>query len=168
MRALAVALLAAALCALVAVAAAARAVPVAGCSKAAARAAVLDSSLPKRWKDAARKKHSPYEGVSVLLCHDFTRDGRVDMAFTFASGGTAGDVAWVVFRRAGAGWKLALSRLSGYKIALRRAGADIVETQPIYLENDPNCCPTGGYAHTRWSWNGRRFAAVRAWRTKRF
>ena len=144
-----------------------RAAPVAPCSKAAARAAVLASSLPKRWKDSARQKHSPYEGVSVLLCHDLTRDGRVDMAITFASGGTAGDVAWVVFRRVGAGWKLALSRLSGYKLAIRRSGSDIVETQPIYRANDPNCCPTGGYAHTRWSWNGRRFAAVRSWRTKR-
>jgi hypothetical protein len=41
-------------------------------------------------------------------------------------------------------------------------------TQPIYKKNDPNCCPTGGFDHHRYHWNGARFVVARAWHTKSF
>ena len=43
-----------------------------------------------------------------MICFDFTRDGRTDLAVTIASGGTAGDVGFVVFRaapRRAGGWR---------------------------------------------------------------
>ena len=86
--------------------------------------------------------------------------GRRAMVVTVGSGGTAGDIDWAVYVSDGNAWKLALVR-GGYKLGLARKGADIVETDPIYTKNDPNCCPSGGFAHTRWHWNGSKFVVVR-------
>jgi hypothetical protein len=89
------------------------------------------------------------------------------MAVKLFSGGTAGDVRFVVFRRTASGWRVALDR-RGYKLGLVRVGGDLVQTQPVYRATDSNCCPTGGFDHTRWRWNGARFVAVRAWHDNRF
>ena len=84
-----------------------------------------------------------------------------------ASGGTAGDVGLAVLRatRTG-GWRVALA-LSGYKLGLFRLGGDLASSRPIYRKNDPNCCPTGGFEHIRYHWNGKRFVVARSWRTRR-
>ncbi len=142
----------------------------ASCSRAAAKAAVLSSSLPKRWKDLAREIYGGPSGGSIagVICRDVTRDGRVDITLTFYSGGTAGEVAWVVFRRVGERWQLALKRLDAYKLTVRVHGGDPVETQPVYLAGDANCCPTGGFDHVRFHWNGKRFVVTRAWHTKQY
>ncbi len=102
-----------------------------------------------------------------LICFDFTRDGRTDLAVTVASGGTAGDIGWIVLRRTATGWRLALSR-SGYKLGLFRLGGDLASSQPVYAKTDPNCCPTRGYDHERWHWNGARFVKIRSWHTKSY
>jgi hypothetical protein len=87
---------------------------------------------------------------------------------TVFSGGTAGDTAWLVFRQVGGGWQLALRELQVYKVGLFRAGNDLIESQPIYLKNDPNCCPSGGFDHRRFHWNGLRFTIIRRWHNARF
>lgn len=138
----------------------------AACSRAAATRAVVSSTLPKRWKEAVRGKYGPYEGIGSLSCRDVTGDRAADLLLTFSSGGTAGDVAWAVFRRASGAWKLALTRLEVYKLALRVIGGDPVETIPVYRVSDANCCPTGGYDHTRWHWDGKRFVPIRNWHTR--
>jgi hypothetical protein len=99
-------------------------------------------------------------GPDLLFCHDLTGDGNVDMAVTVFSGGTAGDTAWVVFRHTGNGWKLAYAQLHAYKVGLFRSGNDLIESQPIYRRNDPNCCPTGGFAQRRFHWNGTTFVVT--------
>lgn len=140
--------------------------PAAGtCSKKAAVAAVLASSLPQYYKDEAQHKFGPIEGLQGVTCRDVTRDGKTDMALVFYSGGTAGDIAWVVFRRVGSEWELALSRLKLYKLSLAFKGSDIVETQPVYLKGDANCCPSGGFNHRRYHWNGSKFVLARFWHT---
>ena len=110
-------------------------------------------------------------GADKVMCHDFTGDGRPDLAVTIASGGTAGDVGFAVFRsiafKVGPGWQVALNR-KGYKLGLFRVGDDLVSSQPIYRKNDPNCCPTGGFDHVRFHWNGRRFVVARSWHTRSF
>jgi hypothetical protein len=102
-----------------------------------------------------------------VICFDFTRDGRTDMAVTLFSGGTAGDIAWVVFVATDAGWRPSLVR-GGYKIGLWRTGGDLVVSQPVYRNDDPNCCPTGGFDHVRWHWNGSRFVAARRWHDTKY
>jgi hypothetical protein len=138
----------------------------AGCSPAAAKAAIRQ----------ARPHITSLANTSMLvtpgmadevICFDFTRDGRTDLAVTVASGGTAGDIGWVVLARTAHGWRFALGR-SGYKIGLFRVGGDLVDSQPVYGKNDPNCCPTGGFEHTRWHWNGHRFVLVRSWHSKSY
>ena len=138
------------------------------CSKTAATAAVLASSLPQHWKDEAQHKFAKFEGLETVACRDFTGDGQVDMEATFFSGGTAGDVAWVVFRRAGSAWKLALARLHDYKLSLAFHGLDIVETLPVYNKGDGNCCPTGGFDHRQFHWNGTKFVVARFWHNKTY
>ena len=136
------------------------------CSNAAAKKAVVASTLPKRWRDAVQGKYGPYEGIGSVACKDVTGDGITDMVIAFSSGGTAGDVAWAVFRRASGVWKLALTRLEVYKLRLDVLAGDPIETVPVYKRDDANCCPTGGYDHTRWHWNGKRFAPIRNWHDK--
>jgi hypothetical protein len=103
-----------------------------------------------------------------VLCGDFTGDGRRDMAVTLASGGTAGDIAWAAFRKAGRSWHLAGTNPNTYKVGLFLVRGDLVESTPIYRKNDPNCCPTGGFAHRRLHWNGRALVVTRSWKSGRF
>jgi hypothetical protein len=157
-------LLAAALAALAAQAGAASGAT--GCSRATARTLFARTNVEIPSLESGKIRVSASQADQVI-CADLTRDGRTDMAVTLASGGTAGDIGFVVFRRVGAGWKVSLVR-SGYKLGLYRVDGDLVSSQPVYRKNDPNCCPTGGFDHTRWHWNGTRFAAVRTYHTKSF
>jgi hypothetical protein len=130
------------------------------CTLAAARAAILRDRLKVQMLGDSPTRVDP-ASVDGLVCTGET------MAVTIASGGTAGDVGFVLFRRTQAGWRVALAR-GGYELGLFRAGADVVESQPVYRKTDPNCCPTGGFDHVRYHWNGARFAVARSYRTKSF
>ena len=138
----------------------------AACGLATARAAVTSTHLKMRLLGDSAVRVDP-KSVDQVICGDFTRDGRTDLAVTIASGGTAGDIGVAVFRSTPAGWKVALA-VDGYKVGLARAGGDLVTTQPIYRTNDANCCPTGGFDHTRYHWNGAKLAVARTWHTKTF
>lgn len=136
------------------------------CGVATARAAVTATHLRMKLLGDSATPVDP-RSVDQVICADFTRDGRTDVAVTIASGGTAGDIGVAVFRATPAGWRVALA-FGGYKVGLVRAGGDLVGTQPIYRKNDANCCPTGGFDHTRYHWNGKRFVVARSWHTKSF
>jgi hypothetical protein len=137
-----------------------------GCSRATARAAIALTHLRMTLLGDSATRVDP-ESADEVLCFDFTRDGRLDLAVTIASGGTAGDVGFAVFRGTASGWRVALAR-NGYKLGLFRVGGDLVSSQPVYRKNDPNCCPTGGFDHLRFHWNGVRFVVARNWHTKSF
>lgn len=98
------------------------------CSQAGARAAIASAHL--KLKLLGDKQLIEPSQAGTVICHDFTRDGQTDMAVTIASGGTAGDVGWVVFRATSAGWKVSLTS-SGYKLGLFRRGNDLENVQPI-------------------------------------
>ena len=136
------------------------------CGPASARAAVRATHLKTKLLGPDLARVDP-KSVDQVICFDFTRDRRVDVAATIASGGTAGDIGIVVFRASATGWKVALTS-GGYKLGLARIGGDVVATQPNYKTNDANCCPTGGFDHVRYHWNGSRFAKTRVWHTKTF
>ena len=137
------------------------------CSAATARHEILRQNVQITGLEKGGRIPVAPEQVDRVICADFTRDGRTDMAVTIYSGGTAGDIAWLVFVRRGTKWRLTLNR-SGYKLGLYRVGGDLVDSQPIYRKHDPNCCPTGGFDHTRWHWKGKRFVALRSWHDKEF
>lgn len=130
------------------------------CSLAAAKSAIVDTHLRAKLLGDTATYVDP-ESADRIVCADGT------MAVTIASGGTAGDIGFVLFRRTATGWRVGLVR-AGYKLGLFRAGSDVVESQPVYGKNDPNCCPSGGFDHVRYHWSGSRFAVARSWHTKRF
>jgi hypothetical protein len=138
----------------------------AACGLATARAAIAATHVRVKMLGDTAQSIDP-RSVDRVICSDFTRDGRLDLAVSIASGGTAGDIGYVVFRRTQTGWRVALTG-GGYKLGLARVGGDLVETQPVYRPNDPNCCPTGGFDHRRFNWNGAKFTVVRSWHTKGF
>jgi hypothetical protein len=136
------------------------------CNLAAAKRAIASTHLKLKLLGDSVTRIDP-NSADEVLCYDFTRDGRIDLAVSLASGGTAGDIGFVVFRGTAAGWRVALSG-GGYKLGLYRIGGDVVTSQPVYRKNDPNCCPTGGFDHVRYHWIGARFVVARSWHTTSF
>ena len=139
---------------------------VARCTPTAAKTAILTTPALKSLRAYLAKGAGG--GVDSLICHDLTGDGETDMAATIFSGGTAGDIAWVVLRRSHGKWVLALRQLGLYKVGLFALAGDLVDSQPVYRKNDPNCCPTGGFDHRRFHWSGSRFVVVRRWHDSHF
>ena len=148
------------------------AVPVAmislACNTPAARAAVKSSHLmvPASQSISGEAYRISPSDVDGTICLKLPA-GKQAMVVTVGSGGTAGDIDWAIYVSTPKAWKLSLVR-GGYKLGLVRKGADIVETDPIYKKNDPNCCPSGGFAHTRWHWNGQEFVVVRTWHDSKY
>ncbi len=138
----------------------------ASCSRATAKAAVKQAKPHIRSLANTSMLVTPAM-VDEVLCFDFTSDGKSDLAVTVASGGTAGDIGWVALMRTGSGWRT-IHAGSGYKLGLFRLGNDLSDTDPVYRKDDPNCCPTGGFDHQRWHWNGTRMLRVRVWHTKSY
>jgi hypothetical protein len=135
------------------------AVAAAACSLATAAATVKSQRLTI--PGSASMSSSPYRAdpklVDSVICIPLA-GGQTAMALTIASGGTAGDTAWAIY----VGSRLALVR-GGYKLSIWRKGSDLVETDPVYKSKDPNCCPSGGFDHTQWHWDGKHFVVSRTW-----
>jgi hypothetical protein len=138
------------------------------CNLAAGRNAVKTSHLTIPASQSASSE--PYRvspgDIGGAICIRLP-GGKVAMVLTVESGGTAGVIDWVVYVGTSKGYKLSLAR-GGYKLGLTRIGTDIVETDPVYKKNDPNCCPTGGFVHTRWRWNGKEYAILRTWHDSKY
>jgi hypothetical protein len=105
-------------------------------------------------------------GVDGVICLPLP-GGRTAMAAGIDSGGTAGAIGWVVFVGGPGRYELALVR-GGYKLGLARVGSTFVETDPVYKKRDPNCCPSGGFDHTSWRWNGHKFVVARRWHNQSY
>ena len=135
------------------------------CSSASARAAIA-ASKPRLALTGPKQPIAPSMADKVL-CFDVTGDGHGDMAVTLFSGGTAGDVGWLLFAWNGTRWQLVATG-SGYKLGLFRSGSKLLAVQPVYRTNDPNCCPTGGFDRTLYRWDGSRLVVARSWHTKTF
>jgi hypothetical protein len=135
------------------------------CTAPAARAAILAAPMLAPLRGTV--KPGGGGGPDRVICHDLTGDGVPEMTVTVFSGGTAGDIAWIVFKRDGNRWRAAHRELNVYKLRLDRVGSDLVETTPVYRRRDPNCCPSGGFEHRRLHWNGKRFAVTRRWHNGR-
>jgi hypothetical protein len=96
-------------------------------------------------------------GVDDVRCGDVTADGTADAVFGVASGGTAGDTRFGVYR-GGEDPKLVLYK-QGYGVALARHDRSSFDVlQPHFSGDEPNCCP-GSFRIQRYTWNGRRFTA---------
>ena len=140
----------------------------AACGIAAARAAVRSVPLivPASQSISSESFRISPKDVDGVIC--LRLPGEVTaMVLTVASGGTAGDVDWAIYVDGKGPLRVALVR-GGYKLSLGRIGNDIVETDPVYKTKDPNCCPTGGFDHTRWHWTGSRWSVAKTWHDKTY
>src|SRR3981081_1709615 len=81
------------------------------------------------------------------------------MAVSLASGGTAGDVAWIGFAPEGAGWR-PVKAAGGYKLGLFVSHEQLEVVLPVYRRSDPNCCPTGGFDRAFYRLDGKRLVVT--------
>ena len=121
----------------------------AACSLAAARGAIRTT----RTHVPALVAGTPPVRADAALADEVVCFGGA-LAVSIASGGTAGDTAWVAFARDGAGWRV-LRAGAGYKLRLVLAGGKLEVVQPVYRRADPNCCPTGGFDRVLYRLDGR-------------
>jgi hypothetical protein len=141
-----------------------------GCSLGTAKAEIRSShvTIPASQSISGEPFRVDPNQADQVLCVRLPHSTVTVMVVTIASGfGTAGIVNWVAFVRGPRGYRVSLVR-GGYRLGLARVGTDIVETEPVYRAKDPNCCPTGGFDHRRWHWNGSRFRIARAWHDTRY
>ncbi len=138
------------------------------CNRAAARAAITSTGLtiPASQSISSQPYHPSPSQVDGVICLALP-GGKKAMVTTLASGGTAGDIGWIVFVMGPGGWSVSLVR-GGYKLGLTRTGTDLTETDPIYKAKDANCCPTGGFDHVRWRWAGTRYEVARSWHNQSY
>lgn len=77
----------------------------------------------------------------TIIYADLTGDGQDEAVVPIASGGTAGDIGFAVFTLRNGALDELLSKAEG-RVALDVEEGQLVETQPIYGPDDPNCCPS--------------------------
>ncbi len=100
-----------------------------------------------------------YLQASVIYA-DLTEDGSDEAIVPISSGGTMGDVAFLVLTPAGEGTatllkELPLSQEGGLSVAVD--DGRLVMTQALYGPEDPNCCPSV-LRKTTYVWNGTSLA----------
>jgi hypothetical protein len=131
-----------------------------------AEGAVASTKLTMKLLGDSPQRITP-GAVDTAICADLSGGGAQDVAISIASGGTAGDVGYAVFQRRAGGWAVVLKG-NGYKLGLLRVGNELDVSQPVYKKSDPNCCPTGGFDHTRFRYVGGRFVAVKQTHTNTY
>ncbi|MDX6682849.1 MAG: hypothetical protein QOG94_2888 [Solirubrobacteraceae bacterium] len=121
-------------------------------------AAPASAALPCSKAAIGRIVHlDRYESITAVRCADLTGDGRLDVAYSKAGGGSGGDVQWgIVYARGGA---RRIARFAGHThyADLRIRGRRVLIDSPRYRPADPNCCPSAGTRTEAASWNGHRF-----------
>jgi hypothetical protein len=105
--------------------------------------------------------------VDLIRCGDMTNDGDADVLFTLASGGTAGDTRFGVFKgRADGSVDRLVMFKHGYKLGIARRNKRSFEViQPHYKSNEPNCCPSS-FRLRRYTWTGDHFKKGKARKLK--
>jgi hypothetical protein len=73
---------------------------------------------------------------------DMDGDGVEEAAITLNSGGTAGNIGFLVYRQASPAPRLTAWH-GGYKLGLETEGGRLVVRQALYAGWEPNCCPSG-------------------------
>lgn len=97
---------------------------------------------------------------SSVLYADLTRDGVEEAIVPVSSGGTLGDVAFVVLTPDGGGAKTLLKEQPEATMGLALdvdADGDLIVTEPVPGPDDPECCPSM-LRRTTYSWNGAALA----------
>ena len=119
----------------------------------------LDLSKVPDVRDLIASTGGVYVQTGVIYA-DLTGDGIDDAVVPISSGGTRGDVAFVVLAPSGAGTKtlLKVAPTDGSGgLAVAVVDGRLVMTRPVYAPEDPNCCPSS-LRKTTYAWDGKAFA----------
>ncbi len=77
----------------------------------------------------------------TIIYADLTGDGQEEAVVPVSSGGTGGDIGFAVFTERNGTLEELLASTPG-RVMVEVDGGVLVETQPIYGPDDPNCCPS--------------------------
>ena len=98
---------------------------------------------------------------SRVIYADLTGDGVEEAVVPISSGGTLGDIAYVVLMNGASGLQEILtsgpSQPNEGGVAVSVADGKLVETRPVYAAEDPNCCPSM-FRRTTFAWDGTKLA----------
>jgi hypothetical protein len=94
---------------------------------------------------------------AAVIYADVTGDNAEDAVVPIASGGTMGDVAFVVVTDDGSKVLLSEHPKDSGGMAVAVTGGKVVETQPVPGPDDPECCPSM-LRVTTYAWNGAALA----------
>ena len=99
---------------------------------------------------------------SSVLYADLTGDGAEDAVVPVSSGGTLGDVAFIVLK-IGDNYvietPLTVEAAGGGSLSVRIEGGQLVVIEPVPGPDDPECCPSM-LRRTTYGWNGAALAIV--------
>lgn len=100
-----------------------------------------------------------YTQADVIYA-DLTQDGVDDAVVPIDSGGTMGEVGFVVLAPSDSGTKTLLKEIplgAAGGLSVSVVEGQLVMTQPLYGPEDPNCCPSA-VRKTTYVWNGTSLA----------
>lgn len=83
---------------------------------------------------------------------DLTGDGADEAVVLIPSGGTMGNIGFLVYTMEGSDLRLLLDRL-GIWVAVEIEGKQLIQVQPLYSADDPECCPSQ-LKRTYYEWDG--------------
>lgn len=92
---------------------------------------------------------------SEVIYQDLTGDNEDEAVVPISSGGTLGDVAFIVLQAKSSGAKTLLSEAPGGGLAVSIEDGKLVMTQSVPGVDDPNCCPSN-LRKTVYRWDGAR------------
>jgi hypothetical protein len=100
-----------------------------------------------------------YPLLGDIVYVDMDGDGVEEAAIPLNSGGTAGNLGFVVYRQAAPAPQLAAWQ-GGYKLGLQIEAGRLVVRNALYAGWEPNCCPSGFSFDTYTLENGRLHLAA--------
>jgi hypothetical protein len=100
--------------------------------------------------------------ASRVIYADLTGDNSEEAIVPISSGGTLGDIAYVVLTMNGSGavqelFTSAPSQANEGGVTVSVTDGKLVEMRPVYAAEDPNCCPSQ-FRRTTFAWDGMRLA----------
>lgn len=88
------------------------------------------------------KKVGGFPSLEPIQYVDMDGDGLEDAALTLYSGGTAGDIGFLVYRQTAKG-PAYVGAADGYKLNLEIQQGKLIAHNMLYAFWEPNCCPGG-------------------------